>query len=90
MRAMPTQVQSSLNPNDFSQAGSPGFKKKQFENVNQHYIHHNAVLPTAGMNEITEAQRQGPPPQHFQKDPYANMPVKPNQMTLHNSNQLQK
>ena len=87
---MPTMAQASLNPNDFNTAGSPGFKKKQFENVNQHYIHHNAVLPTAGMDEMLAARNGQQSNQPFQKDPYANMPVKPNQMSLHNSNQLQK
>lgn len=47
MRAMPTMAQASINPNDFN-SGRGNYQKKQFATANQHYIHHNAVLPTAG------------------------------------------
>ena len=56
MRQNPITSQNMpLNPNDFSgpknaegiggARSPPGFQKKQFADMNQHYIHHNAVLP---------------------------------------------
>jgi hypothetical protein len=41
---MPVPQQAHMNPNDGLQGGYLQ-KKKQFLNVNQHYISHNAVLP---------------------------------------------
>ena len=40
-------AQAPLNPNDYSSPlkGGNGYAKKQFADANQHYIHHNAVLP---------------------------------------------
>ena len=42
---MPTINQMSLNPNDRLMQGKGAYAKKQYSNVNQHYIHHNAVIP---------------------------------------------
>ena len=45
MRAMPLPDKAPLNPNDALIAGGQyAQKKKQFTNVNQHYISHNAVF----------------------------------------------
>lgn len=85
MRAMPTMAQASINPNDFSGGGRGAFQKKQFQTANQHYIHHNAVLPTAGMPLEQQAKIGSP----VYKDPYASIAAKPNQISLENSNQLQ-
>ena len=91
MRAMPNMAQASLNPNDYSNSnkGGPGFQRKQFANTNQHYIHHNAVLPVtemqAGYGRNAASQRS-----LNVKDPYANLAIKPNQMSPQAANQLQK
>ena len=80
---MPTMAQASLNPNDKtgSMKGGAGYAKKQFADANQHYIHHNAVLPVTDMpaNYTRNAAGQRAP---NPKDPYESMPVKPNQMTM--------
>jgi hypothetical protein len=44
MRQMPSSGQSHMNPND-GMVGGYGQKKRQYTNVNQHYISHNAVIP---------------------------------------------
>lgn len=89
MRQMPTKAQATLNPNDYtsSMKGGPGFQKKQFVEMNQHIFHHNAVLPTAGVQESSNTRNVAP---HSFKDPYANIPIKPNQMSIESANQLQK
>ena len=89
---MPNMAQASLNPNDYnsSNRGGPGFQKKQFATANQHYIHHNAVLPMTELpsNYSRDSAAGGRSPNF--KDPYSNIPSKPNQMTMQESNQLQK
>ena len=85
-----------INPNDLgasyghhgSEAGrnSPGMAaKKQFAEMNQHYIHHNPVLPP----DVSRPMMRNAP--HQSKDPYANMPMKPNQISMGNDiSQLHK
>jgi len=53
MRPMPTSVQAHMNPNDGISNGF-GMKKKQFVNVNQHYISHNAVIPPYDLAQALE------------------------------------
>ena len=85
---MPTSVQASINPNDFASGGKgAGFQKKQFSTMNQHYISHNAVLPGPNVPEERTRNQGGASPMY--KDPYRNIPMKPNQMTYENSSQLQ-
>ena len=83
-------AQATLNPNDYTSThkGGPGYQKKQFHQANQHYIHHNAVLPVTEMppNYARNAAGARSP---NSRDPYENMPTKPNQMTTQESNQLQ-
>lgn len=83
-------AQATLNPNDYnsSHKGGPGFQKKQFVQANQHYIHHNAVLP---VTEVPPPYARNPAGARSpnSRDPYENMPTKPNQMTTQESNQLQ-
>ena len=61
--------------------------------MNQHYIHHNAVLPGAGVLDPSGKTRNaggdgsGTP---LYKDPYANISMKPNQMSVESAYQLQK
>ena len=90
MRAMPNMAQASLNPNDYSSSikGGPGYQKKQFADANQHYIHHNAVLPVTDLppNYARNAAGQRSP---HSRDPYESLPTKPNQMTMQQANQLQ-
>ena len=85
MRAMPTANQATLNPNDLqgNLKGGAGYQKKQYAEVNQHYMHHNAVLPP----EQSPA-RARPMAKEF-KDPYANISIKPNSLKPHENNQLQ-
>ena len=92
---MPTAAQATLNPNDYtsSMKGGPGFQKKQFTDVNQHIFHHNAVLPGNVQAEKSGARASAGPPNPsspYYKDPYANIAMKPTQMSKDNSNQLQK
>ena len=78
---MPTSVQSSLNPNDL-QVGGYGQKKKQFVNVNQHYISHNAVIPPYDMPQVMSAMERNNSPSKMgspYRDPYSKIPLKPNQ-----------
>jgi hypothetical protein len=82
---MPTPSQVFLNPNDGLQGGYAQ-KKRQFQQYNQHYISHNAVLPTYDPNQnlhYSESYTGHKPPQTRlqNKDPYA-MPLKPTQMHL--------
>ena len=98
MRAVTQQI----TPSDFAGSNgspqtngerSPGLAaKKQFAEMNQHYIHHNAVLPPDAPGQRTRNINDDRAP-YTRKDPYANMPMKPNQismgMEIENS-QLQK
>ena len=63
--------------------------------MNQHYFHHNAVLPgqldaeAKGYSE-SKTRNPGAASPYTAKDPYSNIPIKPNQMSMENANQLQK
>ena len=78
MRAMPNMAQATLNPNDYTSSykGGPGFQKKQFVDANQHYIHHNAVLPVTEVPPYARNPAGARSPNS--RDPYENMPTKPN------------
>ena len=87
---MPNMSQASLNPNDYQGLkGGAGYQKKQFAESNQHYIHHNAVLPITEMppNYARNAAGMRSP---SAKDPYDSLPIKPNLMTQQTASQLQK
>lgn len=71
-----------MNPNDGMQGGY-GQKKRQYVNVNQHYISHNAVLPPYDLGkalERVESTQNNYPPASPYKDPYAGVALKPNQV----------
>ena len=81
MRAMPPAQSSHMNPNDGLYGGYLQ-KKKQFGNVNQHYITHYAVIPPQDYasyqnSQITYARVNGSP----YKDPYDRLPLKPNHVS---------
>jgi len=89
MRKMPSGQQSLLNPLDnFQPDGSIRFYKKPFQNVNQHYLSHNIVLPDA--RAVTDVRNQYGNSESERKsgmrnrspssDPYSLLPLKPNQM----------
>ena len=86
MRAMPTAVEAPINPND-GMAGGFAQKRRQFGQVNQHYISHNAVLPPNqyDFNSYAEGYTgHKPPVMHSminRDDPYAKLPLKPNQVS---------
>lgn len=82
---MPTANQAVLNPNDLQGGlkGGAGYQKKQYSEVNQHYIHHNAVLPAD-----TQPPRARPMAKEY-VDPYANISTKPNSLSPEVNNQLQ-
>ena len=95
---MPTFEKSPLNPNDITQSRPGAYQKKQFKDLNQHIIHHGAVLPNEPL--FNEARNNAAPksktlrptrsPNHYAgADPYGSIPVKPNQMTRENSGHLQ-
>ena len=83
---MPTVNQSTLNPNDRSASGKGQYAKKQYSDVNQHYYHHNAVLPVISPTPELKDRSQMKSPV---KDPYQLIPEKPNQMSLFQAGQLQ-
>lgn len=80
---MPTMNQASVNPNDYQGLkGGAGYQKKQFGEMNQHYFSHNAVLPgqiDASGQSDSKTRNGGASP--YVKDPYSNIPMKPNQMS---------
>lgn len=87
---MPLAHQVSLNPND-----NQGRKKKQYTNVNQHYISHNAVIPPydleAAMDRMGRGHNASEQPVTIgtpYKDPYAAIPLKPNQMPRQQASQI--
>lgn len=82
---MPVPTQAPMNPND-GMSGGYGQKKRQFVNVNQHYISHNAVLPPYDLGEAlnrVESSVNNYPPSSPYKDPYAGVALKPNQVASH-------
>lgn len=93
MRAMPTPSQASLNPNDYmSQGRGNGFQKRQFQDMNQHYIHHNAVLPELSKLEGSQRHRSSQRSLAAAGSPLREsegLPIKPNQMSSENSYALQ-
>ena len=53
--------------------------------MNQHYIHHNAVLPPDGPPGVSRTRNPNEGkamPHDMKQDPYANLPMKPNQVIL--------
>ena len=73
MRQIPTALQSSLNPNDYNNVKA-NYAKKQFAEQNQHYIHHNAVLPPNMAGDGSPQRREWEPLNEAPlfKDPLAN------------------
>jgi len=51
MRKMPESTEAHLNPNDSAFYAA---KKKQFMNINQHYLSHHAVLPPYDLKKAIE------------------------------------
>ena len=84
---MPTADKVSLNPNDRSASGKGMYAKKQYSEVNQHYIHANAVLPQISATPDVNSRADLASPI---KDPYAGLPDKPNNMSLFTAGTLHK
>ena len=84
---MPTTEQVSLNPNDRALSGKHGYAKRQYQEVNQHYMHHNAVLPELSSTPDLEGRNNPASPV---KDIYEKLPEKPNKMGAENAGQLQQ
>ena len=74
----------AINPND--KFGKGVYAKRQYMDVNQHLMHHHAVLPVLSTTPEIKSREGLKSPI---KDPYSGMPEKPNRLTGANVEQLQ-